>query len=76
MDKQLIERLIAEASGPDTFRGVPLAGHHEAWATRFAALVAEECAKIAENVQVPFGHDNGEEIAAAAIRVTFAAERA
>ncbi len=40
---------------------------------RFAALVAEECASIAENVATPHGREDGEVFAAAAIRKRFTA---
>lgn len=84
MDKQLIERLALEA-GFDPLTEMALSTDDPELdfafvnneycvgeeLLRFAALVAEECAKISENVIVPFARDDGEDRAAAAIRERF-----
>jgi len=73
MDRELIQRLASEADF-SIVGGQIMTEAGERIGLRlqqFAALVAEECAKIAENVEVPFARDNGEELAAAAIRAAF-----
>jgi hypothetical protein len=67
MDKQLILRLAREAGISETRL------HFDELddLCDFATLVAEECAKICEDVRVPFARDDGEVLAAEAIRAAF-----
>jgi hypothetical protein len=80
MDKQLIQRLAREAGflidgAGNAYVGVPGYGASELRGgellQRFATRVAEECAKICEDVRVPFARDDGEVLAAEAIRAAF-----
>lgn len=86
MDKELIERLAREA-GFDTDDGQITMPHHHAdgpanersHLERFAALVAEECAKVVEKGKVTFAEsyfEINERLgdAAAAIRENFCAK--